>query len=167
MRGEAGSFSEAEGVSVTRTGVADLFKTEYEAMYRLAYTMLGNDGDAEEVVQEAFVGVAARWGGLDNPGGYLRVSVVNGARKQMRSRSRGDNATVALRCRAVLDAPAPEVYLLDVVDDLPERQRVALVLTYYSGLSSHEVAEVMECSSATARSLVRHALGHLRKVVER
>jgi DNA-directed RNA polymerase specialized sigma24 family protein len=62
--------------------VEELFRRESDTMPRLAYAMLGADGDAEEAVQEAFLGVAARWDKLENPGGYLRVSVLNGARKR-------------------------------------------------------------------------------------
>jgi len=40
---------------------------------------------------------------------------------------------------------------------LPERQRTAVVLTYYAGLDSVAVAELMDCRSATVRSLVRQA----------
>lgn len=136
-------------------------------MYRLAYTMLGTDTDAEEVVQDAFVGLARRWAEVVNPGGYLRVSVVNGARKRMRSASRraGAEASLAVLSDAV-ESMADE-YLLDVVDALPERQRAAIVLTYYAGMTSAEVGEALDCPAATARSLVHRALERLREEVAR
>ena len=51
-------------------------------MFSLALAMLGNGSDADDVVQDAFVVAASRWETLENPGGYLRVSVVNGAAKE-------------------------------------------------------------------------------------
>jgi RNA polymerase sigma factor (sigma-70 family) len=124
-------------------------------MYRLAVAMLGADNDAEEVVQEAFVGVSSRWEGLDNPGGYLRVSVVNGCRKRMRSRARRRAAELTMRGDPTAVSVGQGEYLLDVLDGLTDRQRVAVVLTYYSGLNSGEVGELMDCRPATVRSLVR------------
>jgi len=136
-------------------------------MYRLAFAMLGSDRDAEEVVQDAFVGVASHWETVDNPGGYLRVSVVNGARKRMSSTARrtvNESSVDAERLRSVA---MPGDYLLDVLDSLPDRQRVAIVLTYYSGLNSTEVGDVMDCPAATVRSLVNRALTRLRGEVSR
>lgn len=145
-------------------GLNQLFDAEYEPMYRLAYAMLGSDRDAEEVVQDAFVAVARRWDSVDNPGGYLRVSVVNGARKQMRTRTRRARAETMLRSTTTAE-PDADTYLLDVLDGLPDRQRVAVVLTYYSDLNSGEVGELLDCPAATVRSLVHRALEQLRKEV--
>jgi RNA polymerase sigma factor (sigma-70 family) len=132
-------------------GLNDLFDAEYEVMYRLAFAMLGSDRDAEEVVQDAFLAVAGRWDSVDNPGGYLRVIVVNGARKQMRTRIRRTRAETKLRT-TTSEEPDTDTYLLDVLDGLPDRQRVAVVLTYYSGLNSSEVGELLDRPQPLRRS---------------
>ena len=158
--------AEVNTASATRApvGLNVLFDAEYEPMYRLAFAMLCSDRDAEEVVQDVFLAVAGRWDSVDNPGGYLRVSVVNGARKQMRTRSRRTRAETKLRTTGS-EEPDTDTYLLDVLDGLPDRQRVAVVLTYYSGLNSTEVGDLLDCPSATVRSLVHRALEQLRKEV--
>ena len=46
---------------------------------RVAFVLLGSRHEAEEVVQDAFVALRPRWDAVDNPGGYLRRSVVHGA----------------------------------------------------------------------------------------
>jgi RNA polymerase sigma-70 factor (ECF subfamily) len=149
------------------SNVEALFRREYEPMYRLAFTMLGHDRDAEEVVQDAFVGVASHWNELENPGGYLRVSVVNGTRKRMRSTARRTATEIVTDADVLGSESTPSEYLLDVLDSLTERQRVAVVLTYYSGLNSTEVGDVMDCPAATVRSLVNRALTQLRREVPR
>jgi len=146
-------------------GLEGLFEAEYEPMYRLAFAMLSSDRDAEEAVQDAFAAVASRWDSIDNPGGYLRVSVVNGARKCLRSRSRRSGAEASLRVTANEASPDAGDHLLDLVDELPDRQRAAVVLTYYSGLNSTEVGELLDCPAATVRSLIHRALTQLRKEV--
>jgi RNA polymerase sigma factor (sigma-70 family) len=156
----------AAGVTV-EAGVERLYRREFEPMYRLAFAMLGSDTDADEVVQEAFVGVAKQWTSLESPGAYLRVSVVNGVRKKMRSQSRLDQAVASLSVVVPDTAPAEGEYLLDALDALPDRQRVAIVLTYFSGLRSSEVGELMECPAATVRSWLHRALEQLREVMDR
>lgn len=149
--------------------VIELFHGEYDAMVRLAYVVCGDRHDAEEIVQDAFAEVHRRWDQLLNPGGYLRSTVVNGARKR-----RGR----ASRRRQIIEHHVAEVAALDVagseydhtlvsLDALPERQRTALVLAYYAGLSSEEIGEALGCRASTARSLVRRGLTRLRKELER
>lgn len=166
MSGPASSPIRSVESGTTRAGIEALFEREYKPMFRLALAMLGNGSDADDVVQEAFVTVASRWETLVNPGGYLRVSVVNGARKKMRSRIRRSSAETLMQAHAKIRPDGQHEYLLDVLDRLPERQRVAVVLTYYSGLDSRTVGQLMGCRPATVRSAVRHALDQLREVVE-
>ena len=148
-------------------GVEALFRDEYEPMHRLAYAISGSDSWAEEVVQDAFLAVADRWASLENPGGYLRVSVVNGAQKKLRgdvTRRRTENRLISgLRAEVTTESP----YLVDVVDSLPERERLVVVLIYHAEMNSTEIGEAMGCPAATVRSLRKRALERLAKVVER
>jgi RNA polymerase sigma factor (sigma-70 family) len=45
---------------------------------------------------------------------------------------------------------------------LPRRQRAALVLRYYEGLSDNEIAEVLGCAVGTVRASISRALATLR-----
>jgi RNA polymerase sigma-70 factor (ECF subfamily) len=149
--------------------VEALFRAEYEPMHRLAYTMLGSDADAEEVVQDAFLALATRWASVQNPGGYLRTSVVNGVRKRWRTQSRRaySEGYESTESEGRFEAATSDPYLLDVVDALPERQRLAVVLTYYADLNSTEVGALIDCEASTVRSLLHRAMQHMAEVVER
>ena len=63
-----------------RRGFDALYHAEYAAMVRLARRLVDSTERAEEIVQDAFAKVYDRWHRLDEPGGYLRTAVVNGAR---------------------------------------------------------------------------------------
>jgi RNA polymerase sigma factor (sigma-70 family) len=144
-----------------------LFHEEYADMVRLAYVLTRNQHDAEEVVQDAFLEVSRRWSGLLNPGGYLRTAVVNGAHRTTR---RADNRRRIVRLNTrVIARPDPtpdhDLYLVDVLDSLPERQRTAVVLAYYAGLTSREIAETLDCRPGTAKSLVHRGLNRIRKEI--
>jgi hypothetical protein len=62
----------------------ELYRDRYRPMVRLAYVLVDTTEDAEQVVQDAFVGVYKRVDRINEPAAYLRTSVVNGARKVLR-----------------------------------------------------------------------------------
>jgi RNA polymerase sigma factor (sigma-70 family) len=136
-----------------------LYRAEYTGMVRLAYTLIGNNAEAEEVVQDSFVEVSGRFDELDQPGGYLRTVVVSRCRS-------------VLRRRRVMNLhppdPPPDLTpeaesLWDVLDHLPEHHRVVVVLRYYCGFRASEIAKIIDLPAATVRSHLRRALAALRK----
>lgn len=131
-------------------------------MVRLAFTLLSSQAEAEEVVQDAFAEVYMRWETLLNPGGYLRISVINRARRVLRRRIHRDELHQVIG-DAQERTVAPTDYLLDTLDGLPERQRTAVVLAYYAQMTSAEIAEALECRVGTAKSLVHRGIKRLRK----
>ena len=69
--------------------IEELFHREYDPMHRLAFTLLRSDAEAEEVAQDAVIAVMGRLDSVTNPGGYLRTTVVNGARRRLANRPVG------------------------------------------------------------------------------
>ncbi|MFJ1761443.1 SigE family RNA polymerase sigma factor [Amycolatopsis sp. NPDC088138] len=152
----------------TAVDLAELFRAHRPGLVRLAVLLLGDRGLAEDVVQDAFVALFKRWP-LEDPdgaGGYLRVSVVNGARSAQR------RAALRLRHRkAERDdgPPADAETLLDeehreviaAVRQLPRRQREVLVLRYWSGLSEAEIAHTLGVSRGTVKTCASRALAKL------
>jgi len=71
--------------------VTALYAEHALGLIRLAVIMLGDQAAAEDVVQDAFLGLYRRWDSLadaSNPIAYLRASVLNGCRSALRARSR-------------------------------------------------------------------------------
>ncbi|MEA5365461.1 sigma-70 family RNA polymerase sigma factor [Amycolatopsis sp., V23-08] len=130
----------------TAVDLAEPFRAHRPGLVRLAVLLLGDRGLAEDVVQDAFVALFKRWP-LDDPagaGGYLRVSVVNGARS----------------AEALLDEEHREV--IAAVRQLPRRQRDVLVLRYWSGLSEAEIADTLGVSRSTVKTCASRALAKLK-----
>jgi DNA-directed RNA polymerase specialized sigma24 family protein len=72
------------------TAVRDLYEGHYVRLVRLAVLLVGDIGRAEEIVQDAFVDLVARWRTIRDPGAaaaYLRRCVANGARSHLRHRA--------------------------------------------------------------------------------
>ena len=141
--------------------LAALYEREHAPMLRLACLIVGSRAIAEEIVHDAFAAVGTRWDQLENPGGYLRTTVVNGCRMALRRRAT-ERRHAHVQPRAI-DAPTELVELRSALDRLPERGRAAIVLRYFADLPDDEIAVLLDCKVATVRSIVHRALQILRK----
>ena len=148
--------------------VTALYEAHARSLIRLAYVMLGDRPAAEDVVQEAFLGLYQRWSKLRDTArapDYLRSSVLNGCRMVLRSSARRDdrNARIASElpwesAEATALVSEEHRYLLRGIRALPPRQREALVLRYYLDLSEEETARSMGVHRGTVKSATSRAL---------
>jgi RNA polymerase sigma-70 factor (sigma-E family) len=150
--------------------VTALYEAHALSLTRLAYVMLGDKPAAEDVVQEAFLGLYKRWRKLRNTAsapGYLRTSVLNGCRMVLRSRvRRDDRATGELpweSAEATALVGEEQRHLLLAIRALPPRQRETLVLRYYLDLNEEEIARSMGIRPGTVKSATSRALVALGK----
>ncbi|MFN8040099.1 MAG: sigma-70 family RNA polymerase sigma factor [Acidimicrobiales bacterium] len=143
--------------------VVAAFREEHGPMVRLGYLLLGDVEEAEDVVQSAYATLVERWDRVREPGAYLRRCVVNGCYDVLRRRRRRRSVPLADPVPAVA---AADEYLLDAVQALPPKQRIVVVLRYYQGLRSHEVAACTGWPEGTVKSLHHRALATLRGVIE-
>jgi RNA polymerase sigma factor (sigma-70 family) len=141
----------------------DLYRAQYGRMVKVAYLLTGSNDVAEELVQDAFVRVRGRIGQVENPVGYLRATVVNACRNFGRHVGVERRHHQSERVPELLDSPD---LLADALAKLSPRQRAALVLRYYDGLSEAEIAVALACRPGTVKSTTSRALAELRKVIE-
>ena len=129
-------------------------------MVRLAFTLIGNNAEAEEVVQDSFVEISQRFDELDQPGAYLRTVVVS-------------------RCRSVLCAGGHRISprrpsQWDVLETLPEHQRIAVVsLLRMQGLGDRQdrrptcrtVGRIATCTGRDAQGA--HGMSRFEETLQR
>lgn len=150
--------------------VTVLYREQYGPMVRLATLLLGDQGRAEEVVQDAFVELHGRWARLHDQqraAGYLRRSVVNGCRSAQRRRgvemrhapSPPDDATSA---EASVLAAADRDRVFRALGELSPRQREVLVLRYYLDLSEADIADALRISRGAVKSHSSRGIDALR-----
>jgi hypothetical protein len=65
----------------------EVYEAEFAGFVRLAVLLVDHQSIAEELVQDAFVGASRRWASLDDPVRYVRQSVVNRCRSELRKRA--------------------------------------------------------------------------------
>jgi RNA polymerase sigma factor (sigma-70 family) len=142
-----------------------VFDQESASLVRLATLLTGSFAVAEEVVQEAFVGLLRKWTAVDTPAVYLRTAVLNGCRSHGRRLAVARRHAPRLEPAVAIDGE-PDV-MRDAVARLPHRQRAAVILRYWLDLSERDIADHLGCRPGTVKSLLSRALDSLREEVER
>jgi len=166
----------------------ELFDRKHRRVYLIAYHVLGDAGQAEDVAQEVFLRLWERCAQYDESfpvDAWLRRIATNRAIDFWRSRraerrhvaaSTDDHHTGLTEAApapgsAAAGAADPEVRLgwreLQAIwdhlaHDLPPQQRAAFVLRHIEGLEPAEVAEALGCSPSTVRSHIAEARRTLR-----
>jgi RNA polymerase sigma-70 factor (sigma-E family) len=153
--------------------VTALFQAHATGLVRLAMLMLGDQGAAEDVVQDAFLGLYRRWSALSDPDravAYARSSVLNGCRDALRRRSRKIPAALlepdAASAEAGVLLAEEHREVLTALRRLPDRQREAVVLRHCLGLPEDEVALAMKVSRGTVKSTSHRGLAALAKILK-
>ncbi len=154
--------------------VTELYSEHYRALVRLAAMLVRDTQTAEEVVQDAFVAMHDGWQRLrdtEKALAYLRQAVVNRSRSVLRHRTVVDKNVQ----KAPPDMPSAEhgaMVLLErhavvaALRDLPDRQREAIVLSYYADLSEADIAATMGISRGAVKSHTSRGMSALRAALE-
>jgi RNA polymerase sigma-70 factor (sigma-E family) len=159
-----------------RQRVTALYAEHALGLVKLAKLMLGDQAAAEDIVQDAFLGLYRKWPTLadqDKALGYLRASVLNGCRTAYRGRTRRDRALqrwpsmqdiVSAEESALIGEANREV--IAALRALPARQREAVVLRYYLGLTEDQAAAAMKVSRGTVKSATSRGRAALARMLK-
>lgn len=140
-----------------------LVTQEENRLYRTALAILGDPGEAQDAVQEAFLTLLEKGPpDLEVPGAWLMRVLVNGCKSRLRLRWR--RPTVPLWDE--LPAPSPqEREELEELYALPPQDRAVIHLHYYEGYSTQEIAQLLRCRPGTVRSRLSRARERLRRLL--
>jgi RNA polymerase sigma factor (sigma-70 family) len=147
----------------------------FERWYRLAYPRLstsilaltGNRDLAAEVTDEAFARAWRHWrrvSEMDAPEGWTYRVALNLVRS--RSRRRRIEQRILPRLVPRPESPASSGAVWELVRDLPERQRQAVVLRYVGDLDEREIAAVMGVTRGTVASTLFDAHQRLASAID-
>jgi DNA-directed RNA polymerase specialized sigma24 family protein len=92
---------------------------------------------------------------MDRPAGWTYVVAVRVARRRRRDVFGGGPPRTAIR--DVADEVADRVTMQAAIDELPPRQRLALVLRHYADLPLDDIADAMGCAVGTVKSTLNAA----------
>jgi RNA polymerase sigma-70 factor (ECF subfamily) len=156
----------------SQAAFAEIVSRYFQPVYRLVWRLTGGAADAEDIAQDAFVKLWKNPSqireGAALKGWLMRVAsnaVIDGSRRPRVSPL--EDAPEPQDPQAQPDAPLDRAQAARLVDGriaaLPERQRLAISLVYFEGLSNIEAAAVMEVSIEAVESLLARARRSLKE----
>ena len=144
-----------------------IYQRHSTSMYNLAYRMVGNPSDAEDLLQEIFLlafNKLSSYQGQSALGTWLYRVATNRCLDHLRSRAKRYQTMTdsldekeSLTPSAVKDTPAERVDLERSIAQLPDSYRAAFLLYDVEGFDHKEVAHILGVAEGTSKSLVHKA----------
>ena len=148
------------------------FETHHKAVYRFVYRLTGRSDLAEDITQECFLAILrdpTRW---DAARADMKTFLFSIARNQTLKRYRDDHE------KQQVD-PGPELLnisdqrmdqelpllVAQMVAQLPDLQREALILFEYEGFQLAEIAEIVKADIGVVKSRLHRARTSLKRVL--
>ncbi len=145
------------------------FITESEAntglMYRIAWSILQNDADCQDAVQDALLKAWANLSKLQNEG-YFRTWLTRILIKSCHDILRKNRRTVCLAQEPEYGGEFPDLALAQAMEQLPEKYRLPLTLCYSEYMTLAEAGKVLGMPVSTVQSRIRRGIARLRKEME-
>jgi RNA polymerase sigma factor (sigma-70 family) len=140
---------------------ADFYESHRDDLMRYATALVGLN-DAADVVSRVIVRILSKRNRhLRDPRGYAMKAVLNEARSWLRRR----RTAPLIDADTAVDHPDPVPEVVTAVMELPVRQRAAVYLVYWIGMSPSEAAGVMGIQPGTARRYLYLARQQLREAL--
>lgn len=167
--------------------VTELINQTKSSGFFVARMITGNDADAEEVLQNAYIKIFKNLGELKDDKKFIpwMKSVVeheaynynNSAFKrhtvlfsemqkdEKQSFSEWKDEKETYRPDKVLDKKTKSDILFEIMDSLPAEQRKTIYLYYFKHLNTSEIAQLMGCQVSTVKSRLKYAREEIKKQV--
>jgi RNA polymerase sigma factor (sigma-70 family) len=144
-------------------GFAAAFPSLFRLAYQVAFRVLGERGDAEDVAQEALARAVLRWRSLaERPEGWV-VRVASNLAIDRYRRRRRSLPTPATTLAASDPAVADRLDLASAIARLPRRQREVVVMRYLADWREEDVARELGCSVGNVKSSASRGIKALRR----
>lgn len=168
--------TEVVGSTLDRVAAGDLgalaviYNSYAERVYRLAYRLTRSVQDAQDVVQDLFLGLPEAidvYRGSGNFGPWLRAAAARVALQKLRHRRR--RREVALEPDWMAGRPPQHGTRIDLeaaLAALPETLRVVVVLKEIEGFSHAEIGELLGITAAASATRLMRAREQLRRALD-
>ncbi len=151
-----------------RSALGNIYDLYGRLILSVAYTVVGNYADAEDVLQETMIQLvryADRYGSGSSPRAYILTITRHLAIDAVRKR-KPESSLEEAGDRSSDDGLLEAVEVLDLLRTLSEEERQTVMLHLYGGLPHKEVAKALGITTAAAEKKYRRALAKLKKQYE-
>lgn len=143
--------------------LGDLYEREGQRLWRAVFAYSQSRTITDDAVAEAFAQCMRRGEDVRDPRAWIWATAFRLAAASLKERGRYLPLTGDHTDRR---DPAEAVHLMEALGRLPRNQRAALVLRFYAGYSTDEIAQVLGSSRATVRVHLSRGRKRLRDLLE-
>ncbi len=152
----------------------ELYKLYYKPMYNVSLRMVGNEVEAEDVMQEAFLKAFTKidsYEGKVSFGAWLKKIVINRSLDQLKKRKvkfEELNEKIPDEVVPALDLSEIQMeQLKKTVRQLPDGYRVVLSLYLLEGYDHDEISQILGISNVASRTQYMRAKNKLRQMLQK
>lgn len=145
---------------------AMLVTAQTDTLYRISMSMLKNEHDAQDAVHEAILCAYQNRKRLRQEqyfGTWLVRILINVCHKMIKARKRYSDIGESLPDIASCDNPYTSVEIGDLIDRLPEKIRLTVILFYIEDYSIKEIKETLRIPEGTVKSRLNKGRALLKK----
>lgn len=135
----------------------ELYLREFPALARYAARLVDGPDLANELTQDAFTRLFARWRRVDDPSAYVFLILTNLIRDHWRRRDRERSTLRWLRLSRPPQPSSREAAVMEAVESLPARLREPVLLHYYADLPIDSVASTLGRPLGTVKRQLHEA----------
>lgn len=168
----------------------ELISLTQSSLYYKAYSITGSEQDAQDIVQESYINAYQKLDTLKEPEkfySWMMTLVTNKAKDLLKSSNRIHNTVFAdlektddegnveefeviddykdHNPEAAYDANMKRDLLKQILDELSDEQRLSVVMYYYDGLKTREIASDLDVSENTVKAWLRRAKAKIEEKV--
>jgi RNA polymerase sigma-70 factor (ECF subfamily) len=152
----------------------ELIIRHQKSIYSLAYRLIGDENDASDIAQKVFINAYSSISSFRRKSEFktwlFRITI-NLCKNYFRSNP--EKREVQLEGLPLSHSETPLTRLLEeerkmrlkaMLNCLPEKQKLTIILRIYQDLSYREIARVINCAEGTVKANIFHALNKLRSM---
>jgi RNA polymerase sigma-70 factor (ECF subfamily) len=162
-----------EPIIATPDEIERTFRAHHDLVFRAAYRIIGNAGDAEDALQTVFLRLLRRGRNadpLENPESYLRRAAINAALDVVRSRQADQTVPLPEESSGLMptvpaqaDSSGLRQALALAMAQLKPRQAEIFALRFLEGYSNQQIAKMLGISQVMVAVIVHRTRLQLRK----
>lgn len=159
---------------------AKLYELTYQRLFYLAFSILDNEEDAKDAVQESYIKIFDSIHSLHDDGLFLAwankivysICIRMHARDKAGAMDAGDLYNMAdgrdesNPVKAVLKSEKQKV-LAEMINKLPPDLRATLLFKYYENMKIQQIASIMDCPCGTVKSRLSTAKKQLKMAINK
>lgn len=166
-RGRSDSAADASAAAFS-----EFYALEFGRLAGYCQALVGSESAARDIAQEALVRVFSRWVSVTQPKAYAYLVATNLAKRTWKRGSLERKAYERAGLAAADDtgsgndpAESHGAWLRDLVEGLPDRHRLPVLLHYYADLPVAEIGRLLHLPSGTVKRRLHEARSALARTV--